>query len=40
MDGETVETKTLFFGDSKITSDGDCSREIKDTGYGNTKILE
>ena len=26
MDGETV---TLFLGGSKITTDGDCSREIK-----------
>ena len=30
IDGETVETTTDFiFGDSKITADGDCSREIK-----------
>ena len=30
IDGETVETVTDFiFGDSKITADGDCSREIK-----------
>ena len=27
IDGETV--KDLFFGDSKITADGDCSHEIK-----------
>ena len=27
--GETMETETLFFGDSKITADGDCSHEIK-----------
>ena len=31
-DGETVETVADFiFGGSKITADGDCSREIKDT---------
>ena len=30
IDGETVETVSDFiFGDSKITADGDCSREIK-----------
>ena len=30
IDGETVETVTNFiFGGSKITSDGDCSHEIK-----------
>ena len=30
IDGETVETATDFIlGDSKITADGDCSREIK-----------
>ena len=29
IDGETVETKTLFLGDYKITADGDCSHEIK-----------
>ena len=32
MDGETVETVSDFiFGGSKITADGDCSHEIKDT---------
>ena len=31
-DGETVETVTDFIlGDSKITADGDCSHELKDT---------
>ena len=31
-DGETVETVTDFIlGGSKITADGDCSHEIKDT---------
>ena len=30
IDGETVETVSDFIlGDSKITADGDCSREIK-----------
>ena len=30
MDGETMETVTEFiFWGSKITADGDCSREIK-----------
>ena len=30
IDGETIETVTYFiFLDSKITTDGDCSREIK-----------
>ena len=30
IDGETVETMSDFiFGGSKITADGDCSREIK-----------
>ena len=29
IDGETVEKVTLYFGDSKITADGDCSHEIK-----------
>ena len=32
MDGETMETVTDFtFLGSKITADGDCSHEIKDT---------
>ena len=32
IDGETVETVSDFiFWGSKITSDGDCSHEIKDT---------
>ena len=30
IDGETVETVTVYFGGgSKITEDGDCSHEIK-----------
>ena len=28
-DGETMETGTDYFWPSKITADGDCSREIK-----------
>ena len=32
IDGESMETvKDFIFGDSKITADGDCSHEIKDT---------
>ena len=32
IDGETVEPVSYFiFGGSKITADGDCSHEIKDT---------
>ena len=32
IDRETMETVTDFiFGSSKITADGDCSHEIKDT---------
>ena len=32
IDGETMETVADFiFGSSKITSDGDCSHELKDT---------
>ena len=27
IDGETMETVTDYFGDSKITADGDCSHE-------------
>ena len=30
IDGETMETvRNIFFLDSKITADGDCSHEIK-----------
>ena len=29
INGETMETVTLFFGGSKITVDGDCSHKIK-----------
>ena len=32
VDGETMETVTdLIFLGSKITADGDCSHEVKDT---------
>ena len=32
IDGEAMETVTdLIFGGSKITADGDCSHELKDT---------
>ena len=34
IDGETMETVADFiFGGSKITSDGDCSHELKDTYF-------
>ena len=29
IDGETTETERQFWGNSKITADGDCSHEIK-----------
>ena len=29
IDGETMQTVSLFGGGSKITADGDCSQEIK-----------
>ena len=29
IDGETMETVRLFWGDSTITADGDCSHEIR-----------
>ena len=29
IDGETMETVSLYFGGSKIIADGDCSHEIK-----------
>ena len=29
IDGEAMETVRLYFGGSKITTDGDCSHEIK-----------
>ena len=39
IDGETMETVTDFiFGVSKITSEGDCSYEIKDACSLEEKI--
>ena len=39
IDGEIVETVTDFIlGGSKITADGDCSHEIKDTCSLDEKI--
>ena len=39
LDGETVETMSDFIlGGSKITSDGDCSHEIKDTYFLEEKL--
>ena len=39
IDGETVETVSDFtFLDSKITADGDCSHEIKDTYFLEGKL--
>ena len=39
IDGETVETVSDFIlGGSKITADGDCSHEIKDTYSLETKL--
>ena len=39
IDGETVETVSDFIlGGSKITADGDCSHEIKDTGSLKGKL--
>ena len=39
IDGETVETVTgLILGGSKITADGDCNHEIKDTYSSEEKL--
>ena len=39
IDGETVETAADFiFGGSKITADGDCSHEIKDSYFLEEKL--
>ena len=41
IDGETMKTVTNFiFLDSKITADGDCSHEIKDTCSWEEKFLK
>ena len=40
IDGETVETvANLIFGDSKITSGGDCSHEIKRRLFLGRKVM-
>ena len=40
IDGETMETVTDFiFGSSKITSDGDCSHEIKRCLFLGRKVM-
>ena len=39
IDGETVETVTLCFLDSKITADGDCSHEIKGSLLLGRKVM-
>ena len=39
IDGETVETVTLFFGVSKITADGNCSHEIKRCLLHGRKVM-
>ena len=36
IDGETVETVTFIFGGSKITTDDDCSHEIRCLLLGRT----
>ena len=39
IDGETVETVSNFiFLGSKITADGDCSQELKDTYFLEEKL--
>ena len=41
INGETVETVTDFiFLGSKITADGDCSHEMKDTCYLEEKLWQ
>ena len=39
IDGETLETVRLYFGDSKITTDGDCSHEIKRRWLLGRKVM-
>ena len=40
IDGETVETVSDFiFGGSKITADGECSREIKRRSLLGRKVM-
>ena len=38
IDGETMETKTIFRG-SKITADGDCTHEIKRCLFLGGKVM-
>ena len=39
IDGETMETVTDFIsGGSKITTDGDCSHELKDSCFLEVKL--
>ena len=39
IEGETVETvRDFIFGGSKITADGDCSQELKDTYFLEEKL--
>ena len=41
IDGETMETVTDFIlGGSKITADGDCSHDIKDTYSLEVKVWQ
>ena len=39
IDGDTVETVTDYFGGSKITTDGDCSHEIKRCSLPGRKVM-
>ena len=40
IDGETVETVSDFiFGGSKLTTDGDCSQEIKRCLFFGRKVM-
>ena len=40
IDGETMETvRDFILGDSKITADGDCSREIKRRLFLGRKVM-
>ena len=39
IDGETMETVTVYFFGSKITADGDCSHEIKRRWLLGRKVM-
>ena len=39
IDGEAMETDTLFLGGSKITADGDCSHGIKRHSLLGRKVM-